>query len=310
MKRKFLAILCIIFIAASVATSQTVRPVVVTDSTSAAAKYEVEMQQKDARIAADIREGNQRTYGLSGRNVNEHYFPGFIYSRPGARFFIRRLSKKDRELISILPGDKNTYADILKQENTGIVRLQDHGRCENSKFVVTINCTWNVIGNAGAFSFRKKKYSNFEYADVVFRKSGFENHAFNRLGLIANLGDIPLSDISINNSAVGTLKDFIAPQSKLDLEKQLVAARSGFMIGKNRYSARHLMSPNSTFLIRSIAYNFEKNSKSSKMLKMRYGKDNRADVIAAFRIIREHDDGSVTIIWKRLQKKKAPKITK
>jgi hypothetical protein len=36
--------------------------------------------------------------------------------------------------------------------------------------------------------------------------------------------------------------------------------------------------------------------------------DKRRDVTVAFRVIRVHDDGSVTIAWRRLADKKSPSI--
>ena len=217
------------------------------------------------------------------------------------------------ELKSLAPNaeDVRKYAEFLKQSNTGITRLAaDFGCAENTKIVVaTPDCLRYTMPGAGSsFSFRINNYRIRRLADLTFTNNGFQTTGVMLHGILVNLGDVSLEQISLNTKGAKFLTDFVPTteyEKALEIEQQLIAGieNDGFSYGSGLNAQE-----NATYILRSIAYRgtFLRAVQSVAYNELNF--DKRKDILVAFRVIRQDADGSITILWKQLESKKSPKL--
>jgi hypothetical protein len=253
-------------------------------------------QQKNERQKRDDREALERL-GNIDKEVNAKK-PVYTVSR--------KPTKKDRAAIAVNTEDKKKFAQFLKQPGTGILRLHDYYNCETQELIVNaaITCPENLVGRGSAYSFRDQKYTNLAYSDILFENAGFHVRSKQLLGFLTDLGDIPLENVSLLSAGVDKMAEF-APSDKIEVfENNLATAERGFRIGDFFYTASLLFKENSTYALRSIAFRFKQN-KSHENLSV---DGKTSDIIVVFRVVRKHEDGSISLLWKQLQEKDAPTI--
>ena len=88
--------------------------------------------------------------------------------------------------------------------------------------------------------------------------------------------------------------------------------KDGIKVGNQTYSDSVTFSQNNTYAIRVIAYKLPLGrfpATSGDVLAFYNDRGKRADLIVIFRGIRQDEDGSVTILWKELSRKKARSIS-
>jgi hypothetical protein len=222
------------------------------------------------------------------------------------------LTEKDRESIKIDPDDAAKFAGFLKQPDTGIVRLHDVSLCSENMSILEANapCPQNIGGKGTAFSFRLEDYRLSVFSDLQFKSKKLDIVGVNILGFLSNLGDVPLEKVDLKTAGIKELAEFEPSTAYKDVVKQQNFARKGFQVGDFFY--RSVLTPqlNKTYVLRSIAYkgNFYFQIGQSKM---NIGDlDKRKDVIVVFRLVRQYDDGSIVILWKKLWRKTAPVLDK
>ncbi len=273
-----------------------------------AKKNERDTQDASYRISDDKQKEKERQIRELVKN-NRHWFAGIpnlskmnYWSKP---------TKRDRHLISIHPDDRNRYKKFLNNKSSGVIRLHDIARCdEMSRYLVNVNCTWDVIGKAASFSFRTRKYTFGLYSDIQYRNGQIEVYGLNLLGFITELGDVPLESLSLKSGGIAPMFDFQPSWDVRAVKDHIQIAKDGFRIGEFSYKTRFTAKLNTTYAVRSIAYEAAWSKRLRKVIRVVFGEDRRGDVIAVFRVIRKHDDGSVTILWRRLSIKEAPIIHK
>jgi hypothetical protein len=244
--------------------------------------------------------------------------------RESSKRRMKGLSKEDRrrfkEATNPSREDLLRYKEFLKQSNTGIFRLLPDYECETENIVKVDGECAGFVPGAWSYSFRRDNYSDKYLHDVGLRRDVFFSRSLLNQGIFVSLGDIPVEKVDLNSVALkfvvgfepGATKDQAASQFK-DLEAGL--KRGGFV-----YSNMIRLAPDTTYVLRVIAYrfserrmarNWEANDDrfSDPETRVRDLKlDKRNDSVIAFRVIRKSDDGGVTIIWKRLAKSKSPKL--
>ena len=217
------------------------------------------------------------------------------------------VSKRDKELTSILPEDKQKYTSLLKQKKVKYLRLHDLSKCDfGTTLNVTDPCPWNIIGKATSFSFRGKGYRNSTYSDITLNRSFLRLTGISSLGFLVNLGEVELDSITLKSKGVRAMADFVPSTDVRVVTKQSKLVKSGLKLGQYVYNSKIPINENSTYAMRSIAYG----GKAFITLGTRrinvFKFDKRTDIIVVFKIIKSHDDGSVSIIWKELKETLAP----
>lgn len=223
----------------------------------------------------------------------------------------RKPTKEELETLAPNAEDVKTYADFLKQSRTGITRLAADFGCGANPSVVNVSpdcMKYTMPGAGSSFSFRINNYRIRRLADLTFTKNSFQTTGVMSHGILVNLGDIFLEQVSLDTKGVKFLLDF-APttefQQASEMERQLIAG-----IDKDGFSYRSglVAEENQTYFLRSIAYRGASMRAVQGITYNELDFDKRQDIFIAFRIIRKDEDGSITILWKELDSKKSPKI--
>ena len=147
--------------------------------------------------------------------------------------------------------------------------------------------TLSITGGAAAYSFTKRHHELSEWTEIGLQdKKLFSGMAGSVLGFMTNLGDIPIEDVSLGTPSVQLLQGIAAPKTRADAIQQSERNSTGYSVGVTFYSVLPVKA-RSTYAMRSIA-------------------EGRADIVVAFRVDRQEEDGSLLILWKRLKKASAP----
>lgn len=220
------------------------------------------------------------------------------------------LTKRDKDLTTINPTDKTTFANFLNGDETGYVRLHDAAKCNVKSSVLNVSepCPWNIPGKAATYSFRKEKYRSAFFSDLALLDANFQVVGINLLGYLTELGDVALDKVSLQNKSVKTMAGLVASDKIKDIEKQFAAAKKGFQVGESLYKSALPVKENTTYVLRSIAYQGKVYQKVNSFKINILEGDKRIDLMLAFRVIRKHEDGSVSILWKELERKNSPKL--
>ena len=84
-------------------------------------------------------------------------------------------------------------------------------------------------------------------------------------------------------------------------ELQSAVEKDGYYYAKELRAVEQM-----TYVIRSVAYRGNVYRLVGGFVYDELDFDKRLDITVAFRIIRKHDDGSITIIWKEIARKPSP----
>lgn len=218
-----------------------------------------------------------------------------------------------RELKAVAPRRElfAKYAEFLRQPDTGLTKLiDDKGCAKNTKVVVaTDNCLQYTMPGAGSsFSFRTQNYRIARLADLTFTDKSFQAAGVLLHGIFVNLGDVPLERVSLQTGGMKFLVEF---QPEPDYEKGR-EIDSRLMKGINEdgflYRRGLFIAENTTFALRSIAYDGKYFRAVNRVTYNEFDYDKRKDVIIVFRIVEKDEAGNVTILWKELQQKGSPDI--
>lgn len=226
--------------------------------------------------------------------------------------FYRKPTKKELRLVAVDDGLKNKFAEFLKQKDTGLFKFLNSSKCGSGANVVSVSepCLNNKIPGAGAsFSFRMKTYRIPKLSDLSFAENMFITAGQWLHGLLLDIGDVPLENVSLQTKEAESLSKFQAA-STVQTAQEIYAKLNQEGIKHQELVYQRLVSAreNTTYLLRSIAYRGTINKTVQGYIYNELDYDKRKDVLIAFRIVQTDADGSVTILWKQLAAKDSPKI--
>lgn len=233
-------------------------------------------------------------------------------SNPGARSFFPFKAKRTKDQEKRLKPnaeDVAKYADFLKQPKTGIFRLVNDLDCESNVYVIRADeaCS-NTIPGGSYYSFREKGYTTAYLADIRFKQGLLISDGILSQNILVRLGDIPLDNLSLESEGVKYLAEFVPEKINTTATKQFMEIVRGVRVGKHEYRKVIPAFENTTYAMRAIAYRGSVYRSFRGWFYNLLDGDKRADLIVVFRVIRKDTDGSVTLLWKELDRKKAPKI--
>lgn len=223
----------------------------------------------------------------------------------------RKPSREELKTLVPKPELVEKFAEFLRQPNTGLTKLiKDAGCAENTKIVVvTAHCQRYTMPGAGSsFSFRTKNYRIPRLADLTFTDNSFQASGVLLQGLFVNIGNVPLDQVGLQSDGVKFLTDF-RPEADYEkartIDRQLTVGirHDNFLYRRGLYTVE-----NTTFVLRSIAYNGKYFRAVGGVTYNEFDFDNRKDVIIVFRIVEKDDEGNVIILWKELQRKDTPVV--
>ena len=201
------------------------------------------------------------------------------------------ISSKWKKILTPAPEDKKANAEFLRQPDTGIFRLLPGGKYE-FKGVVNVGELGTLpvpIRGAGAFySFTKMRHEFDRWSDISLQDGQIlATDTHESIGTITPHGTDALNSLTLNSQGVDYLATRPTPTLFADAVTEFKRLHAGYRVGNFTYKNSLPAILDTTYVLRSIKY-------------------NRADTLLAFRIIRVAEDGSLTILWKGLQKFQPP----
>ncbi|MBA2619995.1 MAG: hypothetical protein H0U87_02215 [Acidobacteria bacterium] len=253
------------------------------------------------------------------KELNELANPTVVYVRPAPRVPV--LSREERARIKAMLApdaeDAAKYKDFLRQKNTGLIRLFPDFDCE-AKNVIRVggNCA-NLVPGSWNYSFRLKNYSDADYFDLRLRNGNLISESFLSQGILVRLGDVPLESVSALIGGLKFLLGFEPQVQSVEAKKQFAQIANGVQADGFKYAKSVRAEKNMTYALRVVAYRTENkvanrlsanaSAGNSKFINLNFA-DKRIDLTVAFRIVRRDADGNITILWKELNRREAPKI--
>lgn len=242
-----------------------------------------------ARQDAERRSVLERTENLNRLRETAHD------AQPGPRRIQRHeysLTAADKKLLAPSAEDINAYTAFLRQPQTGILRLVPaaEGRVINASEVETGKPGVLYNNVASCYSFSKSKYNCDRWSDIGLKGELFRTGiASESLGLLINLGDVPIESVTLQTPGASQLAALVAPSDYDSAAQQYKQNSAGFRIASYSYRSFLPAMTGKTYALRSTSY-------------------HRKDVLVVFRVIRRDEDGIITIVWKRLKADAPPEL--
>jgi hypothetical protein len=209
-------------------------------------------------------------------------------------------NSKEKRLLAVAQDDLQTHAAFLRGPDTGAFRLLPFFPRRKVVSANSPDIGWRAGFSAYAseYSFAKKKHGHgvngwgtarFGWVELRLRSGLFSTGVMDQsLGLLVQLGDLPLEDVSTSTPGVGELTQLVPPANeaaKVELYRKLF---TGYRVNGFGYASGMVARVNTTYVLRSIL-------------------NKRVDHLIAFRVVRLSEEEGVTIVWKRLEEYPKPR---
>lgn len=209
------------------------------------------------------------------------------------------LSKNAKKLIEPDPSIRKQYAAFLKKPDTGIVKLLDVICSGIGVVEFPKACDAGIPGNGGHYSLREREYFYPGLSDAILKDGRLYTSGFLVQGLIVSLGEVPIEELSLTSKGIHHLSAFVPAESSQQAHTQRLQLESGLRMGEHVYYRSVQLKKDHSYAIRLIAYRSR-----AKTLSV----DSRVDMIAVLKVVAIDPDGSVTFVWRQLQKRDAPNL--
>jgi hypothetical protein len=201
--------------------------------------------------------------------------------------------------------EKVRFATFLRQPHSGLARLLPQSDCQSDSRVLNVgNACLEAIppvpGGGSFYSFVSGNHEAARLADVWLKDGMFRvGVAGDALGVLTALGDVPLESVTLQTAEAAYLAQFSPPATVADAQRQHAQSKAGFLVQGRAYGSAAQARADTTYVLRSIMY-----SSDGSIDKRR----KPTDVLVSFRVVGRAEDGSVTLLWRELLRRKAPKL--
>ncbi|HSE34012.1 MAG TPA: hypothetical protein VLA93_20735 [Pyrinomonadaceae bacterium] len=202
-------------------------------------------------------------------------------------------TKSENKLLEPAREDVQTFAEFVRPPESGLIRIfPARGWRVVSVDQLESGQSPGFVNFASRYSFTKTKHGHslqgyvdpsLGWAEIKF-DSDMLTTAFTRssVGLLVSLGDVPLQTITETTPGASAIAEFQAPRNQEEERRYIHACREGFELHGFVYRSSLPATVNNTYVLRSI-------------------NNKRADILVALRIVRADENGSLTMLWKRLK---------
>ena len=238
---------------------------------------------------------------LSARVTRLAYLVAPLYRKPSGK-----------ELAGILPRKaiEQKYADLLRQENTGLFRLVPDSGCVYSDRVVSVkeDCLkYRFPGAGNSYSFRTEGYRLRHLADLTFAGGRLQVTGIFMHGIAVELGDVAVETVSLATKGMRFLTEFKPPSVADDVLTVDQLFTRGVVADNFIYSKEISPALDRTYALRSVAYRGKVVRAAGGVRYNELDYDKRRDVIVVFRVVEMNSDG-ITILWRKLADAESPRI--
>lgn len=227
-------------------------------------------------------------------DVVPHTFPDNIndYWRPNNES--RSVRREDRVLKSglLAPSaqDRLTYESFLRERKTGLIRLMPRESYDWETYHARKRVP--IRGGGAYYSFANLTHT-YGYGNDLALERNFLSVGFAGIdyGMLTNIGDRSLEDVTLNDPATRFISQYVAPRPERVARSEYQRFQNGVTIDGALYRSRLPLEIGETYLLRSIVY-------------------RESDVLVAFRTVRKDPDGSVVIAWRLLKSYSVPELSR
>ena len=200
------------------------------------------------------------------------------------------LALLEKQFLAPAAEDRSGYAEFLSQPDTGLIRLLPRETYDSDVNKKTKSLT--IRGGGAYYSFARLTHE-YGYGSDLGLESGYFSVGFAGAdyGMLVNIGDLPLEQITLEHPSVRYLSAYTPPANEPNARQEARQFGKGLTVAEVRYQERLPVEVNSTYLLRSIGY-------------------STSDVLVAFKVVRQDSDGSVIILWKLLKKYPVPELAR
>jgi hypothetical protein len=199
------------------------------------------------------------------------------------------LAKLENQFLAPSAEDRTAYAEFLTQPNTGLIRL-----LPREKFDSDANKRSGITTRGGGafYSFSRQTHEYGWAIDIGlyqgYLETGFGGADY---GMITKLDGARLEDVSTELPGAIFLAKYSAVANEPEARIEQRRFSTGATIDGIAYKRRLPVEIGATYILRSITF-------------------EEADVLVAFRIVRQDTDGSLIIAWRMLEKYPTPKLAR
>jgi hypothetical protein len=184
--------------------------------------------------------------------------------------------------------DRLEHDEFLKQSKTGLIRLLPREVYDSQTYKTPVRI--DIRGGGAYFSFFHRAHEYGYGSDLELDHNNFSvGFAGADYGMIVNLGDVPIDQISENDPRLVFMSEYEPRTIESEARAEAMKFRTGITVDDVTYRSRVAAKSQSTYLVRSISF-------------------RNSDIVAAFRVVRVDDDGSAIIAWKLLKTFSTPQL--
>ncbi len=262
------------------------------------------VSQQEIQKMREIETG-ERDPGRSKNNVQPQPVEGRRRAMP---LKAKRTREQNRHLLPSQE-DFSKFSSFLQQPKTGLIKLfSDLGCEEDASIIHASEQCLKYIPNSAFYSFREREHSNEYLSDLRIEKDNFVTDGVLSQGILVSLGDVSLENLTLNSNGMKFLSDFAPASSSKDALKQNSEFIKGVKANEFVYKKSLPVLENKNYAMRVVAYQGKYWQVFRGVNYDALAGDDRADLIIVFRVVRKSGDGEVTLLWRELQRKEAPKI--
>jgi hypothetical protein len=235
--------------------------------------------------------------------------PSRVFQRRAILPFKKRISREQKKILAPDVSDLQRYEVFLSQPNTGLIKLFPDIGCEEDAAVVRADeICLKAIPMSGFYSFREKEYTSSHLSDIRLKNDVLITDGLLTQGILVALGDVALETISLASGGMKFLNEFVPETQGAEALKQTKQIIKGINTDEHFYRKALFAKENMTYALRLIAYRGSFVQTFRGLPFDLLAGDERDDLTVAFRVLRKDKAGNLTILWKELLRKDAPKI--
>lgn len=217
----------------------------------------------------------------------------------------QELPAAEKKVLTAEAAELQKYEEFLRQPNTGLFKLLNYQEAKAGLADAKSKFAYPHLRGGGAFySFAKRNHNADEWAQLrllngilqgaytemkrtTVVNSGGAPQSFvyasgYSLSVLAAIGDVALEEVSLQTPVLQMLAQLQPPIQYQDFVQQVKLYEAGISSGQQRVQSLLPAQVNTTYVMRTL--NFK-----------------RADMMVAFRIVHQDNNGNLHILWKQIQ---------
>jgi len=187
----------------------------------------------------------------------------------------------EKHVLAISDIDRQEFAAFLSEPQTGIIRLLPREKYDRKLMTMS--------GGGAYYSFVRSAHEYGQGSDISLEQGNLSvGFAGADYGMLLNLGDISLDQVTADHPAARALLEYTPPTKEAEVRAEYQKLWKGLELAGSTFKSRLPAKVANTYLLRSISI-------------------DRSDIATAFRVVRKDTDGSLILVYKVL--KSFPKPT-